>query len=30
MLQLAVVGVQTEDASEKCKFYYDIDFIDNV
>ena len=30
MLSLAVKGVQSEDAAEKCQYYHDIDFIDNV
>ena len=30
MLSLAVDGVQSETAVEECKYYHDIDFIDNV
>ena len=30
MLSLAVKGQQTEDAVDRCQYYHDIDFIDNV
>jgi hypothetical protein len=30
VLPLAIVGVQTEDAVDKCSYFHDIDYIDNI
>jgi hypothetical protein len=30
VLPLAIVGVQTEDAVDRCRYFHDIDYVDNI